>query len=396
MMTTVVSDPLSAARSVADILRLDAAGVDDTWALSSSTTTTLRNTGIFRAFTPRSLGGLEADPMRVFDAIEVMSYADGSVGWCAMLGGALSALGGMMPADGAAELFTDPDTIVAGSFDPNCGVAIEAEGGYRLSGRWPLASGSCHANWFICGAVILRDGAPVMLPHGVPLMREFLVPVSAVNVIDTWDSTGLRGTASNDFAVEGVFVPQRNTVWFAEPPVETGPLYRMPPIAMFAALIAAVPLGVARHAIDEFVAMAATKVPVMSQAVLADKAVSHAALGRAKVSVDASRTHVRSIVQTVWDKVVEGRPPTLADRGELWNASAYAGHTALAAIDALYTAAGATSVYRRSPLDRCLRDARTAVQHVCLQEQSFELMGRMMNGRDSLASVWGMDYRGEI
>ena len=61
----------------------------------------------------------------------------------------------------------------------------------------------------------------------------------------------------------------------------------------------------------------------------------------------------------------------------------------------LYTAAGASAVYAISPLDRCLRDGRTALQHVCTQELNFEVAGRFALDRDILASVWGIDYRGE-
>ena len=105
--------------------------------------------------------------------------------------------------------------------------------------------------------------------------------------------------------------------------------------------------------------------------------------------------YVRSTLESIWDRVSDGHAPPLADRGALWMASAHAGHTALEAIEKLYTEAGSTAVYRRCAIDRCVRDARTAVQHVCLQRLNYELMGRQLTGRDALASVWGMDYRGK-
>src|SRR5581483_1262422 len=121
---------------------------------------------------------------------------------------------------------------------PDVGAAHEVEGGYRLSGRWSLGSGSSHATWYVTGAIVLRDGEPVILPNGQPRMRELFVPASEVEVVDTWDSTGLRGTASHDYVIRESFVPSERTVWFQEPPSEDGPLYRMPPIAMFASFIA--------------------------------------------------------------------------------------------------------------------------------------------------------------
>jgi hypothetical protein len=89
-----------------------------------------------------------------------------------------------------------------------------------------------------------------------------------------------------------------------------------------------------------------------------------------------------------------GDAPTVADRGALWTAATHAAHSALEAIQLLYGAAGSDAVYARCPLDRCLRDARTAVQHVALQQNNYEHAGRLILGGEP-ARVWMIDYRGE-
>ena len=175
-----------------------------------------------------------------------------------MIGGCYATFGGMLPPEGARDIYGDSETISAGAFRPG-GVAVEVEDGFRITGRWTLASGSSHANWYVGGCVIHKDGEPVMGPLGFPVMREFFFPASVIEIIDTWDSTGLRGTASHDYAVRDVFVPRSRTMWFQEPPASDRPLYRMPPVAMFSTFISAVPLGIARHAIDEFVTLADAK-----------------------------------------------------------------------------------------------------------------------------------------
>ena len=223
-----------------------------------------------------------------------------------------------------------------------------------MTGRWPQGSGACHADWFLGGAVIVRDGEPVIGPAGVPVIRELWFPADEVEIIDTWTTTGLRGTASHDYAVEDVFVPAERSCWFMEPPTEPGPLYQMAPIAMFATFISAVPLGIARHALDEFVALSQRKVPVLSQDVLADKPVANTKLGRAKALVESGHAYVRGLLAEQWAAVGDGHRPTMADRGALWLAAAHAGQTALEAIELLYGAAGADAVYATSPLDRCL------------------------------------------
>lgn len=387
-------DSIEEVGSLTPMIRADCADIDKTRVLPSSVVAALQQAGVFRLLAPRELGGAEVDPVTFLEVVEAASYADGSVGWCVMIGGCYATFAGMLPAQGAHDIFGDTATVAAGAFRPD-GVARVVDGGFRVTGRWPLASGSSHANWYIAGCVVVCDDEPVMGPAGMPLMREVFFPRSVTEVIDTWDSTGLRGTASHDYAVSDVFVPATHTLWFQEPPSCDRALYRMPPVAMFAAFIGAVPLGIARHAVEEFATLAEAKTPTLATSVLADKPVAQATLGRAHAIVTAGRAYLVDALDGLWKRVQAGHWPTLSDRAELWLAATHVAHSALEAIDTLYSAAGASSVYASSPLDRCLRDARTAVQHICTQESNFELAGRHLLGRDQLPSIWSVDHRGE-
>jgi alkylation response protein AidB-like acyl-CoA dehydrogenase len=240
----------------------------------------------------------------------------------------------------------------------------------------------------------MRNGQPVKTASGAPLMREVFVPASAVRIIDTWDSTGLRGTASHDYTIDDVFVPASRTLWFQDPPTCERSLYRMPPIAMFATFISAVPLGIARHATEVFVTIARGKTMTPSPGVVAERAVAQATVGRAHALVSAGRAYVRGALERLWARVEAGRAPTLADRAELWTAATHAAHSGLEAVQLLYGASGGDAVYSRCPLDRCLRDARTAVQHVVLQQNNYEYAGRLILGGDP-PPVWMIDYRGD-
>ena len=387
-------DPVGAVEAVTSTIRAACGDIDRTRRLPASVTRALQDAGVFHLLAPREIGGAEIDPLTFLEVVEAASFADGSVGWCVLIGGCYATFGGMLPADGARAIYGDPGTISAGAFRPH-GVAHEVDGGFRVTGRWSLASGSNHANWYVAGCVVLRNGEPVVGPTGVPVMREVFFPSSVVEIIDTWDSTGLRGTASHDYEVADVFVPSSHTLWFQDPPTLDRALYRMPPIAMFATFIGAVPLGIARHAIEAFITMADTKPMALSASVLADKPVAQAKLGRAQALVASGRAYLLDTLGELWRKVEAGRPPTVADRGALWLSATHAAQGALEAIGMLYTTAGASSVYASSALDRCLRDARTAVQHACTQESNFELAGRRLLGRPAVPSLWGIDYRGE-
>jgi alkylation response protein AidB-like acyl-CoA dehydrogenase len=392
---TKLDDPVGAVRSLTEQIRAECDDIDATRALPAAVIGALQEADVFRLMAPVEIAGREVDPVTFLNVVEAASHADGSVGWCVLIGGCYATFGGLLPAEGARAIYGDPDTISAGAFRPD-GMAVEVDGGYRISGRWPLASGSSHANWYIGGCVLHRNGEPITEPSGVPVIREMFFPAAVTEIIDTWESTGLRGTASHDYAVADVFIPASHTMWFHEPPATDRPLYRMPPVAMFATFIGAVPLGIARHALDEFISLADNKTPLLSTSLLADKPVAQDRLGRAHALVAAGRHFLTATLNDLWVRVQAGHQPTMADRGSLWLAATHAAHSALEAIGLLYTAAGASSVYTISPLDRCLRDARTAVQHICTQEQHFELAGRHLLGRDIGSSPWAVDYRGEI
>jgi alkylation response protein AidB-like acyl-CoA dehydrogenase len=387
-------DPAAAVRSLTEVIRTDSVDMDTTRRLPTTIVRALQEAGVFRLLAPVEIGGGEIDPLTFFDVVEAASYADGSVGWCVMIGGCYATFAGMLPPEARLAIYGNEATISAGAFRPD-GVALEVDGGYRVTGRWPLASGSSHATWYVAGCVIVRDGEPVIGPTGAPLVREVFVPADVVEIIDTWDSTGLRGTASHDYAITDVFVPASHTAWFQDPPALDRPVYRMPPVAMFATFIAAVPLGIARHAIDEFICLADSKTPLRSNTVLADQPVIQDRLGRAHALVEAGHHYLSETLNDVWVRVQDGHTPTVTDRSRLWLAATHAAHSALDAIGQLYTAAGATGIYASSPLDRCLRDARTAVQHICTQQVHFELAGRLLLGRDIASSVWAIDDRTE-
>lgn len=390
----MADDIVAAVQALTPTIREACADIDARRRVPESVINTLRELGVFRLAGPADVGGAEADPLTFLRVVEAASYAEGSVGWCVMIGGCYATFGAMLPEEAARAIYGDPMSISAGAFRPQ-GVAHEVDGGYQVSGRWTLGSGSSHANWFVAGCAVLRDGAPVKTPAGAPRFREVFVPSSAVEVIDTWDSTGLRGTASHDYAITDVFVPEAYTCWFQEPPRCSGPLYRMPPVAMFATFIGAVPLGIARHALDDFVELALAKQQLAGTNVLADRQVTQANIGRAQALIDAGRVYVESALSELYERVVAGHAPTIADRGRLWVAATHAAHSAVEAIDLVYKTAGATAVYATGALDRCLRDARTAVQHVTTQEGNYELAGALALQRFAPPNPWVMDYRGE-
>ena len=354
----------------------------------------LVDAGVFRLLVPPALGGAGASPMEFCEIIEAVSTVDGSTGWCVMIGGGYGHFSGLLPPPAAAEIFGEPGAVVAGTFRPN-GVARPVAGGYQVNGQWPLASGSSHATWLVGGCRIFDGDQPQLTPTGRPLTRLMFLPVSAATILDTWHTAGLRGTASNDFLVRNLVVPAHRTCWFTHAPVRLEPQYRLPAIAFFAACIASVPLGIARHAIALFSALAGTKTPTWSQAPLREKAAAQLAVGQAEGLVRSGRAFLTETLRDAWAAVRSGTALSWEQRGLLWLASTQVAAQTVQAVELLFAAAGASAIYSSFGLERCLRDVRTAAQHICVTPTNFEIAGQLALGLDIGGSVWSIDNRGD-
>ena len=150
---------LDSVRSLAPIIRAHADAIEQERSLPTPVIRGLIDAGVFRMLVPRSLGGAEIDPMTVCRVVEEVASEDGAAGWCAMIGTCNSHFGGLLPAAGAREIFADRDVVLAGTFRPT-GVAVAVEGGYRVTGRWPFASGIMHSSWLMGGCSIVDADGP--------------------------------------------------------------------------------------------------------------------------------------------------------------------------------------------------------------------------------------------
>jgi alkylation response protein AidB-like acyl-CoA dehydrogenase len=339
----------------------------------------LRAAHLFELWLPEALGGPALHPLDFLPIIEALSGADGSAGWCAIIGSAYSLFAGSLNEPAAREIFAD-HAIVAGTINPT-GKAAIVDGGYRVTGRWAYGSGIDHSQWVLGNCVVHDDAGPRRLPSGAPDMRFMFFPRADVAVIDTWRVGGLRGTGSHDFTVEGLFVPAYRTMpAFAALGLQPGTLYRMPLLSLLCFALAAVTLGIARSAIGAFVEFATSKVPMGSQVLLRDRPSAQADVARAEAMVRAARAAVVEAIETQWEEVAAGGAPSLDARAGVRLATTFAGEACVRAIELVYNAAGGSAILESGRLDRCFRDARVAVQHIGLTTSTYELAGRVLLG----------------
>jgi alkylation response protein AidB-like acyl-CoA dehydrogenase len=330
--------------------------------------------GCFRAFVPRSYGGDELEFVDCLEMIERLASADGSVGWTVMIGASAPVIAGHLPEATFASVFADgPDVIGAGSFNPK-GIATPVDGGYRVNGQWPFASGCQHAQWFI-GHCIVDDGR-------MPPLRMMAAPASDVEIIDTWTTMGMRGTGSHDFRITDLFVPAERSFSIFEPPDLDFVMLRIPELCLASMGFAAVAVGIAEGALDELVTLAAGKVGMFADAPLATNPLFRNQLGRADAAVRAARASLRHDATEAWAMAVAGAEFDDVVRARFRTTATWVAETAASVIDTLYRAGGGTALYSDSPLQRRLRDIHTLTQHFALKLDTYTLAGAVRAGQE--------------
>jgi indole-3-acetate monooxygenase len=197
--------------------------------------------------------------------------------------------------------------ITGGAIRPT-GQAVVVDGGYRVTGRWALGSGCQHSAWIVDGCRVLHGDQPRLGPNRMPITRILFFPAASCEILDTWHSIGLRGTGSHDYAVSDLFVPAAHSLSFREPPSAPGPLYALPTTALFGAVLAAVPLGIARHAIDISTELAGTKIATRSEQALREDATMRGDLGRAEALLRSGRAFLYEALDEAWNMVTAGQP----------------------------------------------------------------------------------------
>jgi indole-3-acetate monooxygenase len=342
----------------------------------------MRTAGIFSLWLPRTLGGPALNVVDFIKVVEELARFDGSVGWCASVGACYSRLAGYLAPDVADKIFDGGRSVLAGTLNPT-GKAVAVADGYRVTGRWAYGSGIEHSTWTIGNCVVHDGDVPRLEASGAPEVRLMIFPTSAAEIIDTWHVGGLRGTGSHDYRVADLFVAQDHSLpGFAPAPTVPGTLYALPMITVFGVAVAAVPLGIARAAIDALVELAQAKRPMGSAVLLRDKPAIQADVGRAESLLRSARAFLFEAMQELWDEVEGGAPASLRKRALVRLANVHASAASAEVVDLMHSAGGGTSVYESSRLERCFRDVHAATQHIAVATSNFEIAGRVLLGLD--------------
>jgi alkylation response protein AidB-like acyl-CoA dehydrogenase len=351
----------------------------------------MKQAGVFGMAMPRVWGGPELDPLTQFRVIEALAMADGSAGWCAMIGCDGGYVTAFLDQDVAHAMYPDIQ-VATGAAATTTGKAERVPGGYRVSGRFPFVSGCQHCEWFWAGCTVVENRVPQVDGDGVPETRQCLVRLSQCEILDTWHTTGLRGTGSNDVVVHDDFVAHEHSFSFQDPELikRSGPLYAFP--FLFVAKGSAPALGIARHAINVVIENAAGKPArrytvgerIEAPKMLRDDVYVQEAVGRAETLLAAARAYFYDVMGDLWATLTDGRQPSERQLALFTSAYTHIVGVCVEVVQLVYKAAGGGAVYQKGPLDRCLRDVLTMNQHVIGTLRTYEMAGRLLFGLEPL------------
>ena len=348
----------------------------------------LAERGFFRLLLPRSLGGAELLPAIFVPVIEEVAKTDASTAWCLNQVSGCSMTAAYLEPAAACEIFGAPRGILA--WGPGPGTARVVEGGYRVTATFSFASGSHNATWLGCHVpVVEADGRPRLNPDGSPVVRTMLFPKSNARMTDIWHVIGLRGTGSDRFSVEDLFVPERHTATRDDKTRrEEGLLYRFSSLQLYAAGFAGVAMGIARSTLEAFVALAHDKVPFRSGNTLRDNHLIQSQVAQAEAQLSAARAFLLRSLEEITAEIERIGHITLDQRMVIRLASTFAIHQSLQVVDTAYHAAGSTAIFEQNPFERRFRDIHTVSQQLQGRQEHFETVGQYLLGLDPGSTMW--------
>lgn len=370
------AEMLQRAHALVPKLRERAAITEEMRRLPPETEKDLHAAGLFRILQPKRVGGSELDYVALVDFAEAIALADASVAWnLANLASHHWMLG--MFDERAQDLIwkESVDTLIASSFVFPAGRATRVKGGYKLSGRWPFSSGVDSSTWnMLAGIVSSEDDA-----DGVEY-RVFLLKQDDYKLIDTWNSTGLKGTGSNDVEAKDVFVPEHMTLAVKDvgggptpgSTVNPGPLYALPVFSLFPFVLSGAALGNAQACLDDYVEIARHRASTYNRAKIGDLQTTQIKIAEASAKIDAARLIMRRTCIDAMADAQRGEVPLLAEKTRYRRDGAYAVGLCTEAVSLLFSASGARGLYTTGALQRQFRDAHAINAHIAF---SFDAAG---------------------
>lgn len=376
-------DWLGRVRALAPGLAASAAEIERERRLPQRLLDELATAGLFSLLVPRPFNGGEVDLPTYVAIIEAIAGIDASTAWCLGQNNVCGSVAAFLSEATAQEIFAGASPAILAWGAGFGGRAAAVEGGYRVNGKWSFASGGRHATWFGGHCLVTgADGGEKREASGTPVTRTMLFPAHVATMSDVWHVIGLRGTGSDTYAVENLFVPEAHSLARDNPAERRYPgvLYLFPTNSLFAAGFSAVALGIARSMVDALVSLAREKTPRGYRQGMRHSAATQSEIAEIEARLRAARMYLTGTVAEVWQSVLATRRLTLENRMAIRLAATHVIREASGVVDAAYYAAGATAVFETSPFERRFRDMHAVAQQMQGRATHFETVGQFLLG----------------
>jgi len=377
-------DPIARARALIPLLQQAAPRIDAARELPSDVLDAMFAAGMFRLLVPHSCGGAELEPAAYVQCVEAIAMGDASAAWCMNQGAVSMMSAAYMGLDAAREAFGGVRDVLAWGYGPN-GKAMRVEGGWRLTGKWSFASGSRHSTWLGGHCICVEpDGTPMRGPNGKPWERTALFRREQATIDDIWFVLGLRGTGSDTYSVNDLFVDDAHvfTRDDAGERREPGTLYHFHQMQIYAAGFACVALGIARQTLDAFIVMAGTKSPAQSSLLRDNNTIQHI-IGYSDARLKAARAWILQLLKDTYAELARPAELTVEQRVAIRQATTYAIHEARDVVTTIYHEAGSTAIFDDESFERRLRDVNSVSQQMQGRRAHFETVGQHMLGLET-------------
>ncbi len=319
----------------------------------------------FKMMVPVYAGGLELPLPQIMQILEAAAWADGSFGWALNLGAGANMFAAFLPPEIAKKLFIHAEICIAGSGSLS-GKAEKVDGGYLVNGSWRYATGAPHAHFFSISCTVTENGEPTKDKNGEFNTRSFIVPRHQVTITDLWNSHGLKATASHDFKIEDVLVPDDFSFNLTEPSIfADSALYKIPFLPLAEALLAVTMSGMGCHFIDLLKSLLKEKIqadPNRSK----DYPAMETAIQAGEATLNKVRDDLYKIASETWLRYEDGEAVAETDLNQIISNAKRCAFVARTEVDKLYPWAGMNAILPESELNRVWRDIHTASQHILL------------------------------
>lgn len=326
----------------------------------------LHRRGWLTMLAPRASGGAELPLPEVVRLEEAVAAIDGSMGWVLTLCAGAGWFAGFLTPDLAREIIGTRRVCLGGSGAPT-GFADQDGDGYRVSGRWDYASGAPMATHFTLNAVLRRHGQPLLDEHGAPRIRAFLVPAAQVQLIPSWNSLGMRASASHSYRIDDAWVSKEHGFTIkAEAATTAGPLYRYPFYSLAYVTLAANVAGMASHFMQLAQECISHRRHAIQDLPLIEVPAVAALLQTRQQAFASARSHFYTVLDASWARVAGGEALTADDMSQVQSSSLALTAVSRAAVNELYPLCGLYVAREDSVINRVWRDFHTASQHPLL------------------------------